>query len=158
MNFYKYSGVGNDFIIVNCMGGAEIPLTDRAEIIAICNRKMEVGADGVINITDSDVADVKMLFFNSDGSHLEILGDAVICLAKFVYDNDYIKKRSLEIETDAGIIDVIIEDEFGFMKSAKVEIGCGFGQSDTAISLAPAEGSASFSYKGSWDRNNIEMR
>lgn len=140
MNFYKYNGLGNDFIIVNCMGEAETPLTEKDEIVSICNRRLEVGADGVINVLDSEIADVKMLFFNSDGSHAELCGNAVRCLAKFVYDNDYIKKSSLKIETDAGIILVHIEEEFGFMKSAEVNMGYAFAPDNATIPLVPAEG------------------
>ena len=141
MNFYKYNGLGNDFIIINCLDKAQKPLIEKDAVIAICDRHIEVGADGVINVLNSDIADAKMIIINSDGSRAEMCGNGIRCFSKFVYDNEIFRKKELTIETDSGIVTVEIEDEKGFMKSAKVHMGAAFSGMDRNVPLIPSEGS-----------------
>ena len=142
MNFYKYNGLGNDFIIINCLDKAQKPLIERDAVIAICDRHIEVGADGVINVMNSDIADAKMIIINSDGSRAEMCGNGIRCFSKFVYDNEIFREKELTIETDSGIITVEIKDENGFMKSAKVHMGVAFSEMDRNEPLKPSEGSS----------------
>ncbi|MDM8523312.1 diaminopimelate epimerase [Desulfococcaceae bacterium HSG8] len=108
--FYKLSGSGNDFIIIDNRN-REIAEKQLPEFIAsVCRRKMSVGADGLILIENSDTADFKWRFFNSDGSNAEMCGNGARCAARFAYING-IAGPELSFETEAGIISAqIIND------------------------------------------------
>jgi len=143
LEFYKYNGLGNDFIIINCFGHLEKPITASDEVRKICDRRMEIGADGVVNVMDSEMADARMLIMNSDGSRAEMCGNAIRCFAKFVYDNSFIHENKISIETDAGIMEVEIEDDNGFMKTAKVNMGYAYPEhfgEEPEKQLHPEEG------------------
>ena len=101
MKFTKLQGAGNDFIVTN--GFEEKPKNWNWVAQKVCNRNFGIGADGFIFCSESDVADVKMNFYNSDGSRAEMCGNGIRCFAKFVYDNKIVRKKDMTIETDAGI-------------------------------------------------------
>lgn len=104
MEFCKMNGAGNDFIIVNNMGG-EIPASKWPEIAKLlCERHMSVGADGfmVVEKPDGD-ADYKMLFFNSDGSVGEMCGNGARCISRYGYEFG-LAGEVQTIETTAGIV------------------------------------------------------
>ena len=65
-NFTKWHGAGNDFVLVN--GFTETILDFEKTAIAVCNRNFGIGADGLVIISPSEIADFKMRIFNSDGS------------------------------------------------------------------------------------------
>jgi len=103
INFYKMSGSGNDFIIIDNRNNVveENKLSDF--ISSVCRRKMSVGADGVILIENAKNIDFKWRFFNSDGSRAEMCGNGARCAARFAYLNK-IAGPKMSFETDAGII------------------------------------------------------
>ena len=103
IDFYKMSGSGNDFIIIDNRNNIvdENGLSDF--ISKVCRRKMSVGADGVILVENTDNADFKWRFFNSDGSVAEMCGNGARCVARFAHLND-IAGSSMSFETLAGII------------------------------------------------------
>ena len=114
--FTKMHGLGNDFIVVDCIE-TDIP-TKEAFAKTYCERRFGVGADQLIVLEKSDTADFKMRIFNRDGSEVEMCGNGIRCLAKFISDNDLSAKKTLRIETLAGIISPeIIEDKI------KVDMG-----------------------------------
>ena len=95
ITFFKMSGSGNDFIIVD---NREKTVKDNdlsGLIQRICRRKISVGADGFILIEPSDKADFKWRFFNSDGSKAEMCGNGIRCFSKYVYENNILKRPSL---------------------------------------------------------------
>ena len=103
ITFFKMSGSGNDFIIVDNRETV-VKDTDLPSFInRICRRKMSVGADGFILIESSDKADFKWRFFNSDGSNAEMCGNGARCAARFAYVNG-IAGENLSFETEAGIV------------------------------------------------------
>jgi diaminopimelate epimerase len=101
--FYKMSGAGNDFIVIDNRDTvvSEQNLTDF--IARLCRRKMSVGADGLILIEPSEKCDFRWRFFNSDGSKAEMCGNGARCAARFAYVNG-IAKENLCFETEAGVI------------------------------------------------------
>ncbi len=103
IDFYKMSGSGNDFIIIDNrnMVVNEAGLTNF--VASVCRRKMSVGADGLILIENADAVDFKWRFFNSDGSVAEICGNGTRCAARFAYING-IAGSEMSFETEAGII------------------------------------------------------
>ena len=110
ITFYKMSGSGNDFIIVDNRDQV-VDETNMAEFISsVCRRKLSVGADGFILIESSDQADFRWRFYNSDGSRAEMCGNGARCAARFAYVNG-IAEKSLSFETDAGVVLGQINDE-----------------------------------------------
>lgn len=103
IDFYKMSGSGNDFIIVDNRNKI-IDENDLANFIAkICRRKMSVGADGFILVENTDSADFKWRFYNSDGSVAEMCGNGARCVARYAYLNG-IAGPEMSFETQAGMI------------------------------------------------------
>ncbi|MBW1725188.1 MAG: diaminopimelate epimerase, partial [Deltaproteobacteria bacterium] len=85
IEFYKMSGSGNDFIIVDNRDKI-VDGTDLLNfIVKVCRRKMSVGADGFILVENTEGADFKWRFFNSDGSVAEMCGNGARCVARFAY-------------------------------------------------------------------------
>ena len=103
MNFVKMHGLGNDFVFIEDKTGQDKDYTALAR--AMCNRHTGIGADGLIVIVDSRVADVRMRIINSDGSEAEMCGNGIRCFAKYVYDNGIIEKKRFTVETPAGIME-----------------------------------------------------
>jgi len=111
MKFSKLQATGNDFILLNALTGTG--KGDRRELArAICDRHFGVGADGLILVQNSTIADLKMRIFNSDGSEAEVSGNGLRCFAKYVIEKGLIGKmssragqgnRSLTIETLSGV-------------------------------------------------------
>jgi diaminopimelate epimerase len=110
ITFFKMSGSGNDFIIVD---NREKVIKDNdlpGFINRICRRKMSVGADGFILIEPSVKADFKWRFFNSDGSKAEMCGNGARCAARFAYVNG-IAGENLSFETEAGVVSGQVKDD-----------------------------------------------
>lgn len=96
--FSKYSGCGNDFILLD---GRSQPKLTPHEIQRLCHRNYGVGADGVIYLNPSANADLKMNIFNSDGSEAQMCGNGIRCLYVFARELGF--PSSLTIETLSGI-------------------------------------------------------
>ena len=103
IKFFKMSGSGNDFIVIDNRSRIVDDLELPKFIRCVCQRKMSVGADGMILIESSDKADFSWRFFNSDGSRAEMCGNGARCAARFAYVNG-IAGANLSFETDAGIV------------------------------------------------------
>ncbi len=83
MKFAKMHGAGNDFLIVESAGEER----DWAALsIAICERHLGAGADGLMLVLPSDKADFRMRLFNADGSEAEVSGNGVRCLVKYAVE------------------------------------------------------------------------
>ena len=97
------SGSGNDFVIIDNRVPVLDSKTKRDFASKVCTPKSSVGADGVIFIEKSDVADFKWDFYNNDGSSAEMCGNGGRCVARYAYENK-IAPANLSFETTAGII------------------------------------------------------
>ncbi|MFT4555275.1 MAG: diaminopimelate epimerase [Porticoccaceae bacterium] len=103
MKFTKMHGAGNDYVYVNCF--EQVELGDVSELAkAISDRHFGVGGDGLVLICPSERADARMVMYNADGSEAEMCGNAVRCVAKFVYDHGIAAKEELAIETGRGVL------------------------------------------------------
>lgn len=108
--FYKMSGSGNDFIIIDNRNRV-VDENDLQDFIAkVCRRKMSVGADGFILVEESENVDFKWRFFNSDGSQPEMCGNGARCVARFAYLNG-IAGSKMSFETIAGIVSAEVEND-----------------------------------------------
>lgn len=108
--FFKMSGSGNDFIIIDNREKIvnEAGLSDMIE--KVCRRKMSVGADGFILVEKSHQVDFAWRFFNSDGKLAEMCGNGARCAARFAFLNG-IAGKQMSFKTDAGIIEASITDQ-----------------------------------------------
>jgi diaminopimelate epimerase len=108
--FEKMSGTGNDFVIIdNRIAG--IPLGEQADFARkICRRMFSVGADGLILIEESSIADFAWNFYNADGSIAEMCGNGSRCAARFAYRHK-ISGRKMTFATLAGIVEAEISPE-----------------------------------------------
>lgn len=101
MEFCKYQGAGNDFVIVDNMN---LKIENIPELAArICDRRFGVGADGFILAEPSDEADVKMNFYNADGSEASMCGNGIRCFSKFVTDSGIVEGDNFSVETGDGV-------------------------------------------------------
>src|ERR671916_666241 len=105
MRFTKMHGVGNDFIILAPEEVAGLHLPDLAR--KACDRHFGLGADGILIAAPSEVADLKMIYFNSDGSPTEMCGNGIRCLARYAEDHGLIGAKTFSLETGAGVKEVV---------------------------------------------------
>jgi len=139
MNFTKVQGAGNDFILVEA---SEVNLDWSQMAMAMCDRHFGIGADGLLVLLPSHLADFQMHIFNPDGSEAEACGNGLRCLAKYVIDRGLAKSEAQEIsvETVAGIRKARIYRAMG--KPAKIQVGMGepkFGAKDIPVEIETRE-------------------
>lgn len=108
IEFTKMVASGNDFVILETSN--QKPVTRNFSYLAkkICNRKYGIGADGVLLIGKSKIADVRMRIFNADGSEAEMCGNGARCIALYSASNQKpvtSNQKKIKIETRAGIIE-----------------------------------------------------
>lgn len=122
MKFDKYQAAGNDFIIINGLEKSNEDYNTLA--LKVCDRHFGIGADGLLVCEKSNVSDIKMLYYNSDGSQGEMCGNGIRSFGKYIYDNEIIKKTYISVETLAGIKYISIEtDDKDNIKNIKVDMG-----------------------------------
>ncbi len=110
-------GVGNDFLIFDPaeVEGIDLPgLARRA-----CDRHFGVGADGILVPASSGIADLRMVYLNSDGSHSEMCGNGLRCLARYAKDRRLVGGDGMTVETGAGVKKVLLFDD----GSSRVDMG-----------------------------------
>ena len=109
LRFTKMHGLGNDFVLIDCRENElSRGLINQARLSELskrlCHRRFGIGADQVLLLYPSSVADFKMMIFNADGSEVEMCGNGIRCFAKYIWDRGLSEKKVLEVETAAGII------------------------------------------------------
>ncbi|HPN37931.1 MAG TPA: diaminopimelate epimerase [Melioribacteraceae bacterium] len=84
LKFKKYSGAGNDFVLIDQSINCGINLTSEV-IQKICDRRNGVGADGILFITESNTADFELYYYNADGSLGSLCGNGSRCAIKYAF-------------------------------------------------------------------------
>jgi diaminopimelate epimerase len=102
--FYKMSGSGNDFVVVDARAEPPGRLAEPAEIGRICARGTGVGADGIVFLEPSSVASIRLSYLNSDGSRAEFCGNATLCTTRLAAELGIGKPAGMTIETDSGLV------------------------------------------------------
>lgn len=123
MKFWKMHGLGNDYIIIDNRYGKlrENEIVEFAR--KLCERRFSVGADGLLLVYDSNIADAKMRIFNPDGGEAEMCGNGIRCLVKYCYENNIAGKEELNIETLAGIKRAWLTLDEGKVKNVRIDMG-----------------------------------
>lgn len=101
LQFVKMHGIGNDFVLVDCMGSDTPEPGQLAR--TLCRRRFGIGADGLLAVCPSDVADYRMRIFNADGSEAAICGNGLRCVGKYAYEHGISCSPTPAVETGAGI-------------------------------------------------------
>jgi diaminopimelate epimerase len=121
MRFWKMHGLGNDYVVIDDRDQKILDAPALAK--KLCERRFSVGADGLLLVANSKVADVKMRILNSDGSEAEMCGNGIRCFAKYCYENDVVTKKDFTVETLAGIKHVWLNLNDNEVASVKVDMG-----------------------------------
>ncbi len=79
--FYKYHGTGNDFILIDNREGRVVLSPE--QVARLCHRRFGIGADGLMLLQKSEVADYKMVYYNADGGISTLCGNGSRCMAAF---------------------------------------------------------------------------
>ena len=115
-------GIGNDYIYFDCM---KSELENPGELSKrLSDRHFSIGGDGVILLCRSDVADVKMRMFNTDGSEGKMCGNGIRCVGKLAHDLGYVKGDTCTVETLSGVKTLELNlDSSGKVSAARVNMG-----------------------------------
>jgi diaminopimelate epimerase len=122
MRFTKMHGAGNDYVYVDCFVEA---VPDNLPEVArrISDRHFGVGGDGLVLIRPSDDVDLWMQMFNADGSEAEMCGNAIRCVAKYVYEHGHVRKSALDVQTGNGVLSLQLEMNGNVVNRVCVDMG-----------------------------------
>lgn len=122
IQFAKLHGAGNDFSLFD---GINQELPDYSALAkVVCDRHFGTGGDGIMVALPSQVADIKMVYYNSDGSKGEMCGNGSRCFAKFVYEKGLVDKPVFDVETSDGTKTIKLQlDQQGKVDKITVAIG-----------------------------------
>ena len=116
LNFTKMHGIGNDYIYIDCFKESFTVEDAKKYSPILSHRHYSIGADGIVLIMPSKIADVTMRMFNYDGSESEMCGNGIRCVAKYAYDNNISKNNPMKIETLRGVLEANL-----FIKNDEVD-------------------------------------
>ncbi|MDE2125933.1 MAG: diaminopimelate epimerase [Armatimonadetes bacterium] len=123
MPFTKMHGIGNDFVVINCLHDALSEERLPGWSIALNDRRFGIGGDGLILVLPSRSADFRMRMFNPDGTEAEMCGNGIRCFARWVYDAGLTNGRQLTVETLAGVKNLRLDVRNGAFVSVRVDMG-----------------------------------
>ena len=122
MRFTKMQGAGNDYVYVDCFQET-LPVPPAELATRIADRHFGVGGDGLVLICPSKVADVTMRMFNADGSEAENCGNALRCVAKYVYEHGICDNETLQVETGGSVMTLELLVDGGKVDQVRVDLG-----------------------------------
>jgi len=118
IDFNKYQGTGNDFVMIDDRS-EKFDVVDNRLIAHLCHRKFGIGADGLILIRDHHQADFEMIYFNADGQTTTLCGNGSRCAVQFAHRLKIISNHC-SFMTVEGILEAKIENELVHIKMPKV--------------------------------------
>ncbi len=121
LRFVKMRASGNDYIYFDCFD-QEIE-SPEALSVWLSSRRRSIGGDGIVLMFPSDKADAKMRMFNADGSEGEVSGNALRCIAKYLYESGRVVKTQMDLETAGGVKHVELFVQDGEVYSVCVSMG-----------------------------------
>jgi len=129
MRFTKMHGAGNDYVYVDLFD--EIVDAPESVARAVSDRHTGIGADGLILMAPSEIADVRMEMYNADGSRAQMCGNGIRCLARLARERDRATGDTVRVETDSGIKEVELRGD-----GARVDMGVpAFGPEKIPVAL-----------------------
>jgi len=137
MKFTKIQGSGNDFVLLETY---EVQRNWSRLAVAMCDRHLGIGADGLLLVMPSKAADFKMRMFDPDGTEAEACGNGLRCLVKYVLEKGLVRTGTAQllVETPAGIRKVELEWSGNRADGIKVSMGGPkFAASDIPVVIEP---------------------
>jgi diaminopimelate epimerase len=123
IQFAKLHGNGNDFILIDEYAGTVVADDTKADFAEkYCDRRFGIGGDGVLFISKSGSADIKMRLFQPDRSEAEMCGNGIRCLVKYALEAGYLSPGTTTVETMTGILPVDVKGN-GDEMLVKVNMG-----------------------------------
>lgn len=122
MEFVKMHGLGNDFVVVESPGNLS-----EATVQAWCDRRLGVGADGILGVSSPEPgsgADIRMHYWNADGSPAEMCGNGLRCVARYAFDRSMVTDRTFIVATATGLNQVEVRDS-GVVRAQLGSFGVG---------------------------------
>ncbi len=106
--FVKMHGLGNDFVLLDCVRQT-LPIHQEL-VRSLCDRRHGIGADQLLVLEPSKKADFRMRVFNADGGEVEMCGNGIRCLARYLVTQKLLPEGEQAIETKAGIMRPRVEE------------------------------------------------
>lgn len=102
-SFYKMSGSGNDFVVLD---GRETSLAEwpAERVASICHRRTGVGGDGLVILTPEE-DDLRMIYLNSDGGRVAMCGNAALCCTRLAAHLRMAPPEGMRLRTDSGVLE-----------------------------------------------------
>ena len=136
IKFAKMQSCGNDYIFIeNFDGRITCP---ESLCVNLCSPHYGIGADGIVLIEKSDVADAKMRTFNKDGSEGKMAGNNIRCVGKHLYDKGFVSSDKITVESVVGVHGLTLYLRDGKVNSVSVDMG----KADLSAKSLPAAVSA----------------
>ena len=146
LRFTKMHGIGNDYIYIDTFDQAEPDLGWKHIAQRVSDRRFGIGADGMILIEPgvSSGADGRMRMFNADGSESEMCGNGLRCVAKYLHDQRYRGRDTLNLDTGAGClrVDIIERDDQGEASLVQIDMGLPILDGERVPCTGASEGQA----------------
>ena len=121
LRFTKMQGVGNDFIVVDGRKDASVDWSTLS--LELCDRHSGIGADGLLVVERTSIADIRMRMFNPDGTP-DVCGNGLRCIARYAVEREIVPSDNLRIATLAGVRDAcVLRDGNGSIESVTVAMG-----------------------------------
>ena len=108
--FYKMSGSGNDFVVVDARTTPPGRLAEPDVVGRICAHGTGVGADGIVFVEPSSQAAVRLVYLNADASRAEFCGNATLCVTRLAVELGAVNGDTFAIETDSGVVSARMRD------------------------------------------------
>jgi diaminopimelate epimerase len=122
MRFVKMHGAGNDYVYIDAFRSP--PPTGLPELaVRVSRRHTGIGADGLILIEPSTVADARMRMWNADGSEAGMCGNGLRCVAKYLFDRGLVTKPEMRIESGDGIVTAWMESSTAVESRVRIAVG-----------------------------------
>jgi carbamoyl-phosphate synthase large subunit len=123
LEFAKMQSCGNDYIYIDRMKKPLKMNSPESLPVILSDRHYGIGGDGLVLLLPSEKADARMRMFNLDGSEGEVAGNALRCVAKYLYDQKIVRKTKMKIETNGGVKVLNLYTRFGEVSAVKVNMG-----------------------------------
>lgn len=116
LDFFKYQGTGNDFVILDDRNET-FPAADQAFIERLCHRRFGIGADGLILLRNDPDYDFRMVYFNADGAEGSMCGNGGRCIVRFAHDLGLFETKTRFIAVDGEHLAEVTGDEISLKMS-----------------------------------------
>lgn len=128
--FFKMSGSGNDFVVVDGRLAGASAILDPQVVRRVCARRTGVGADGVVLLAPEAGAAFRMIYINADGSRASMCGNAALCSTRLAVELGTAEAEGMEFETDSGRVSARLRDgvpEIDLAPIREVRLGIDLG-------------------------------